>query len=152
SHTLALFKFKNWKNYSYTNATVPMSRVNLAAVGTNWHTLMLSLSGPQLTVSFDGTQMISATDAEAAPYTGGSVGIDLRALSRSDTMFVDSLVVNSIGAAPALALAVPIVDVPVPVIEGVTVANNVAVITWTAVPGQTYRLQTKDDLVTADWT
>jgi len=149
SNTLALFKFKNWKNYSYTNATVPMSRVNLAAVGTNWHTLLLSLSGPQLSVSLDGAHTITTTDAEAAPYTGGSVGIDLRALSRSDTMFVDNVVVNSIGAAPALAVL--ITDVPAPVIEGVAVGNNVAVITWTAVPGQTYRLQTKDNLASPDW-
>jgi len=37
------------------------------------------------------------------------------------------------------------------VIEGVAVGNNVAVITWTAVPGQTYRLQTKNDLASPDW-
>jgi len=64
-------------------------------------------------------------------------------------MFVENLVVNSIAAAPALA--VPITDVLAPVIEGVTVGNNFALITWTAVPGQTYRLQTKDDLTSSYW-
>jgi hypothetical protein len=152
ANTLALFKFKNWKNYSYTNSTVPMARINLPSVGTNWHTLLLSLSAPQLSVSLDGAQMISMTDAEAVPYTSGSVGIDLRTLSRSETMFVDNLVVNSIGS--VAAVATPIAEVPAPVIQGVTVdvPNNMAVITWTAVPGQSYRLQTKDDLSGADWT
>jgi hypothetical protein len=153
SLTLALFKFKNWKTYSYNSAAVPISRVNLTAVGTNWHTLLLSLSGPQLSVSFDGAQMISATDAEATPYTSGSVGIDLRTLSRSETMFVDNLVVNSIGAAPAPPAAPLLIpNVPAPVLQGVSVANNLALITWTAIPGQTYRLQTKDDLASPNWT
>jgi hypothetical protein len=31
-------------------------------------------------------------------------------------------------------------------------ANNIAVITWTAIPGRSYRLQTKDNLPSPDWT
>ena len=44
-----------------------------------------------------------------------------------------------------------VVSEPQPVIQSVVLAKGAAVITWTAVPGNTYRLQFKDDLAGSDW-
>jgi hypothetical protein len=41
--------------------------------------------------------------------------------------------------------------VPLPTILDISISNELAALTWTAVPGQVYRLQFKDDLATPHW-
>ena len=73
---------------------VPMQQVSLAAVGTNWHTLKLAFKGSQITVSLDGTQLISTTDLEAVPYTNGGVCLDMWTSATPFTMAVDDFLVT----------------------------------------------------------
>jgi hypothetical protein len=157
SNLLRLLKFKSWKNYSYTNGgSVPMGQANLPAVGTNLHNLKIALSGTQIAAYFDGNQLISVTDAEATPFISGAVSIDLRTGSTLDTMTVDNVVVKSIpGGDGAGPLVVPagfgpeVMDAPV--IESVRIVEGLAVVSWTAVPGNIYRLQYTSSLDTPDW-
>ncbi|HSU55492.1 MAG TPA: immunoglobulin domain-containing protein, partial [Candidatus Dormibacteraeota bacterium] len=154
SNTLKLFKFKNWKNYSYNNATVPMAQVNLASVGTNWHTLNLAFSATQISVSYDGTQMLATTDTETTRYSSGAISVDQRTGSRADTMYVDNVLVTSTSIGGALAaplLQIPPIVTAAPVIQSLALSDGQAVITWTANSGSTYRLQFKDSLAAPDW-
>jgi hypothetical protein len=75
---LKLLKFQNWTSSSYLGISgQAIAQANLPAVGTNAHTVELALQGPQITVYVDGTQTLSATDAESAPYLSGGIGVDL---------------------------------------------------------------------------
>ena len=152
SNLLRLLKFKSWKNYSYTNAgSVPMGQANLPAVGTNWHNLKLAVSGNQISAYYDASQLIAVTDAEAAPFTGGAISIDLHTTSSLDTMNVDNVMVTSIpaGVAP-FVIPTDLVATP-PIIESVRIVDGSAVVTWTAVPGNTYRLQYSESLDAPNW-
>lgn len=99
SSVLKLVKFHDWTSWSRT----PMAQVNLPAVGTSWHTLLLNFQGNVIQVSYDGVQYISVTDDafDALPaYTSGGVGLDMWTEAQSYTMNVDDVLVQAITAGP----------------------------------------------------
>ena len=97
SNVLKLIKFQTWSNFGYTNsAYVPMAQVSLAAVGTNWHTVMMTFRGAQITVSYDANQVLSVTDLEAEPYLSGAVSLDFYTDTNAYQFTVDNVVVNEL--------------------------------------------------------
>jgi hypothetical protein len=62
-------------------------------------------------------------------------------------VLVTSLTSGNIPVPPASAVAAA-----APVLQSVTLADGEAVVTWTSVPGTTYRLQYKDDFASDKWT
>ena len=77
-NVLRLIKFQNWTSWSYNNLkNTPMQIVPLPSVGTNWHKLKLSFSGVQVSVSWDGNQVITTSDIERQPYLSGGIGVEL---------------------------------------------------------------------------
>jgi hypothetical protein len=75
---LKLIKFQNWTGWSYQGTQYnPIASTTLSSVGTNWHTCQMSFEGTNITVSFDGTQVLNAGDGESTTYTNGTVGVDL---------------------------------------------------------------------------
>jgi hypothetical protein len=131
-----------------------MQQASLPGVGTNWHKLKLAFSGNEIGVYYDTNKVIDVTDVEATPYSSGGISIDFRSSGGADTMDVDDVVVNALPAGLPAGLAQSQV-VPrqtfFPVIESVRVADGVAVITWTAIPGNTYRLQYTEDISQPEW-
>jgi hypothetical protein len=78
SNVLRLFKFQAWNSFGYSNVFgAYMAQANLSDVGTNWHTLKLSFETNQISVSYDGSPLISQLDSEPATYPGGNVSLDL---------------------------------------------------------------------------
>jgi hypothetical protein len=76
SHVLKLVKFEAWNTWSGT----PMAQAVLPAVGTNWHTLKLAFLTNQISVFYDGTQVINATDNgfDGQPaFLSGGVSADM---------------------------------------------------------------------------
>src|ERR1700722_932131 len=75
--TLNLIKFIGWGNWSGK----PMQQTMIpGGVGTNWHALVLTFSGDQISVLVDGAQMISTTDNNfggSAPFASGSISADV---------------------------------------------------------------------------
>ena len=65
SSVLKLIKFQTWTTFGYSNLTsTVMEQVALTGVGTNWHTVTLSLMGTRITVDYDGVRVVSTTDTE----------------------------------------------------------------------------------------
>jgi len=68
--------FETFTSFGYLGGNF-MAFTNLAAVGTNFHTVRMDFQGSQISVYFDGIQRISMTDAEGTFYTNGGVSLDL---------------------------------------------------------------------------
>jgi hypothetical protein len=91
---LKLIKFQNWSSFGYNGvSSVPIQQVTLPSVGTNWHTLKVAFQGNQISVFFDGNQMISVTDAEAQPLTSGGVSVDMWTDTSAYVMNVDDITI-----------------------------------------------------------
>jgi len=130
-----------------------MQQASLPGVGTNWHNLKLAFSGNQISVYYDTNQVISVTEVEAVPYTRGGISLDFRSSGGTDTMNVDNVLVNSMPAGFTSAVVQARIDPAqssLPVIESVRVLDGMAVLTWTAIPGNTYRLQYTEDILRPD--
>ena len=87
-NAMRLIKFSAWEVWSFT----PMALVNLPSVGTNYHTLKLNFQGNQITVFYDGTQMINVADNlfDGTPaYTNGFFGAHMYMDAASITTFDD---------------------------------------------------------------
>jgi len=65
---LRLMKFLDWTSYN-TLVEVPLPGGNL---GTNWHTVTMTLRANEIIVYLDGTQVTDFLD-NSAPYTSGSI-------------------------------------------------------------------------------
>ena len=97
SNVLKLIKFQTWTTYGYTNASyIPMQEVNLASVGTDFHTVKLSFQANLITVFYDGDQVMSMTDAEPTPYLSGGISADMWTDTIGYTMSVDDVAVTEI--------------------------------------------------------
>ncbi len=94
--TLQLFKFSSWSSYS-TMTTVNLQGLGLS-VGTNAHALKLQFQGAKVIVYYDGTQLISVTDA-GSPYTNGGASAEMYGLY---TFTLDNVIVSS-NAIPPMA-------------------------------------------------
>jgi hypothetical protein len=68
---LRLLKFQNWNTWTL------LQEVPLTAVGTNTHTLKLAFVQNQISVFFDGTQMINFADGSGSAYLSGGVSVDM---------------------------------------------------------------------------
>jgi hypothetical protein len=148
SRLLKLLKFSTWNTWSYNGTdSLPMQQVSLPSVGTAWHTLTLSLSNSQITVSYDTNRLISVTDTEATPYTSGGVCVSMWTETTRYFLSVDNVTVTSLTGGNGL-----FTNSPPPVIESLASAEGSLVITWTTVSGRTYRLQCTDGLESAQWT
>ena len=155
---LRLVKFQTWTTWGYNGSSfTPMQQVSLTNVGTNWHTLTLGLSGSQLTVSYDTNQVISVTDTEATPYTSGGITVDMWTGATKYVMSVDNVVVTSLATGASVAsvaqasLSFRPAAVPAPVIESISIAGGSAVVSWSAVDGNRYRLQFTEGLEMPEW-
>jgi hypothetical protein len=136
SNVLKLLKFQTWTGFGYTNVTsAPMQLVRLAAVGTNWHALKLTVQGNHITVSLDGNQLIDTTDVEAAPYGSGGVSVDMWTFETPFGMAVDNFLVTALAAAPAP---------PTLGIKGN--GTGTVTITFTGTPGAQYVIQAATNL------
>ncbi|MEK7781160.1 MAG: Ig-like domain-containing protein, partial [Verrucomicrobiota bacterium] len=77
SSMMSLIKFQGWTAFGYNgNSGTVMQTMPLPGVGTNWHTVKLAFSGNKIAAFYDGSLIISATDIEAQPYTGGGICLD----------------------------------------------------------------------------
>jgi hypothetical protein len=95
SSVLRLIKFQTWTTFGYNGASgVPMQEVSLPGVGTNWHSVKLGFHERQIAVYYDGVQVLSMADAEAAPYTSGGMSFDMWTDSTAYTMSIDEAVVK----------------------------------------------------------
>ena len=100
TNILRLIKFQTWTSFAYNGSNaVPMQEVNLGAVGTNWHTVKLVFSGPQIAVYYDANQVMSVIDAEAQAYESGGISVDMWTYKTTYTMSVDDVVVSPLVAA-----------------------------------------------------
>jgi hypothetical protein len=100
---LRLVKFSTYTSFGYNgNSFTFMGVANLPSVGTNYHTLLLSMIGSNITASCDGTNVITVTDTDsaAAPYTSGQISLDLYEDNNTNTMFVDNVSVFLLSNAP----------------------------------------------------
>jgi hypothetical protein len=101
---LQILKFQTWLVYQYTNNSFQeMASVNLASVGTNWHTLKLTVQGNQIAAYYDNNLVATATDNESNPITFGGISVDASTTSTMYNFFVDNVVVNPL---PSILMAV----------------------------------------------
>ncbi len=116
SNMLKLIKFQTWNTFGYNGVSgAAMQTVNLASVGTNWHTLKLACHNSRIAVYLDGLKLISVTDTEAQPYLSGGISADMWTPATAYQMFVDKvtvspLVVNdafNLGQDPTLTILAP---------------------------------------------
>lgn len=91
---LRLVKFEGWTTWGFT----PMAAVNLPPLGTNWHTIALTFQGTNISVSFDGTQVISAIDDnfDSVPaFLSGGITTDIYSDGTPNNLFFDDIVVTT---------------------------------------------------------
>jgi hypothetical protein len=93
---LQLLKYTSWGTFSIL-ANVPLA----SSVGTNTHSLLLGFQGSQITVSYDGTQMVNLTDS-SGPYLSGGVVAEMYTDGTSYTYSVDNFLVTA-GSVPPVA-------------------------------------------------
>ena len=97
SAVLKLVKFEGWGSWS----GLPLQQVSLPGVGTNWHTIILTVQSNNLTVYFDGSQMISVADNafdNVPAYTNGGISADMFTYPDSYTGFMSNVQVTTIGS------------------------------------------------------
>jgi len=118
----------------------PVASVTLPSVGTNAHVVKVTFKTNYITVSYDGTPKISVADNNydnVSPLTGGGIVTEFFNAGSNYTFGI-----NDVSAVPFTS----------PQIQAVTLTNNSAVVSWQSIPGQSYLLQYKDDLVNGTWT
>jgi hypothetical protein len=108
SNVLKLIKFQSWTAFSYNGFSgITMQQAALPGVGANWHTVKLALDGNQISVFYDGNQMISASDAEAQPLTSGGVTLEMWTDNSAYVMNADDVVVSGPAAAQTITFNAP---------------------------------------------
>ncbi len=98
---LKLIKFSDWTDWGYNStAFQPMASVPLLSVGTSAHTLKLAFQGPQISVYYDGTNALTATDTDTTPgavaYTNGSVDVEMFTDGTPYVLTVDDYTVSTL--------------------------------------------------------
>lgn len=97
---LKLLKFSDWTTFS------TLGQAALPAVGTNWHTVQMTFLGSTISLSFDGSQLFSATDA-SQPNLSGGIGAEIWTDAAPYTFYVDDVQVTL----PSLVTAPKIVGI-----------------------------------------
>jgi hypothetical protein len=101
SSVLKLIKFQTWTSFGYNGVSgAPIQQVSLPSVGTNWHTVNMALNANQITVSYDGVQLISTSDTEAQPYLTGCIDFDMWTDVVAYNLMADDVLVQPILPAP----------------------------------------------------
>jgi len=101
SNVLKLIKFSTYTTFGYTNVGfIPMQQTNLPTVGTNWHSLRLTFLGNQISVGYDGIEVISVTDVEAQPYLSGGISAGMWMGSSLDQASFDNVFVKELANIP----------------------------------------------------
>jgi len=105
SNVVALIKFQNYTSFQYNgSAYAQMAAVNLSnfglSVGTNYHTLRLTVQANQIGIAFDGIQLTNVTDIEASPYTIGGASVETWADSSAYEFFADDFLVHLVPTGP----------------------------------------------------
>ena len=88
---LKLMKFEVWQ--ADTPQYSIIQQVNLPPVGTDVHTVTLSMLGTNINVYFDGVLQISTNDPD--PYTGGGITLDTAGYPTPEIVNFDNVTVNS---------------------------------------------------------
>ncbi len=97
SAVLKLVKFEGWATWS----GIPMQQVSLPGVGTNWHTVTLSVQGPVITVYYDGVREINLTDLSfdnVLPFTNGGISADMFTYPSNYTRSLSNMSVTPLNA------------------------------------------------------
>jgi hypothetical protein len=97
SNVLRLIKFQNYGGFAYNGtANAAIQQVNLAAVGTNFHTIKLAFFGARIAVYLDSIQMMSVTDTDtgASPYLSGAASLDFWTDQTGYTFTADDVIAN----------------------------------------------------------
>jgi hypothetical protein len=107
ANVLRLIKFEAWTTWSFT----PMAAVNLPPVGTNWHTLALTFQSTNISVTFDGSQLINASDNDfdsVPPYVSGGITADMYSGGSAYNLLVDDILVTTpVSATPPTITSQP---------------------------------------------
>ena len=75
SNLLKIVKFSNWTTWS----AIPLAQASLPSVGTGYHTLRATFTGPNIQVFWDGVQVINANDNNhdgTPPFLSGGISLD----------------------------------------------------------------------------
>ena len=75
SNLLKIVKFSNWTTWS----AIPLAQASLPSVGTGYHTLRATFTGPNIQVFWDGVQVINANDSNhdgTPPFLSGGISLD----------------------------------------------------------------------------
>lgn len=101
SSILKLIKFNTWTSFGYTNTeSIPIQQATLPGVGTNWHALRLTFAGNQISVAYDGSEVMSVADLEAQPYLSGGISVGMWTQSGADQVVVDNVFVKEAAIIP----------------------------------------------------
>jgi hypothetical protein len=129
-----LLKFQSWDSFTV------MLQGSLAGVGTNWHTLKLSIQGNGIRLYYDGSQLTSATDPQ--PFLSGGISLDLWTDAAAYVLSADDVQVTALapdGSVTAVAIA------PV-------MSNRTVTVTFQGAPGGLYLVQARTNLASsASW-
>ncbi len=99
SRALRLVKFQTWNTFGYLGTNgLAMAQTTLPAVGTDWNTVRLALHANRLAVYFNGQQVLSAVDAEAAPYLSGGTSLEFWTASVPYALWFDEVLVSPLAA------------------------------------------------------
>jgi hypothetical protein len=98
-----LHRFQNWESFTV------MQQGSLPGVGTNWHTLKLSMRGANIKLYYDGSLLTSTNDPQ--PYLSGAVTLEFWTDAAAYKMSADDVQATSL--APDLSVtALSIVPAP----------------------------------------
>jgi hypothetical protein len=96
SSLLKLVRFSDWSSF-----TVPQF-VSLGSVGTNWHTVKLACQRNQISIWFDNTQVITASDP--SPFLSGGVSLDMWTDAAGYVMSADDVAISPLAAPDSFSL------------------------------------------------
>ncbi len=126
-HALTLFKVVNW---NIANGYTTLASASNITFDTKTHTLRLSAHGSQISASYDGTQVISVTDAT---YSSGVIALD----PSNQVVTYNSVVVSSssnqttaFSATPGTLSFSAIPGAASPAAQTVSVASNPTGVSW----------------------
>ena len=117
-----------------------MGQAPLSSIGTSPHAVALTFIGSNITVYYDGVLVVSVQDDSfdgVAPFMRGGICADFYQYPAGPVISVDNVTVQATSAAPIILSATP--------------SSGNMVITWSTIPGHTYRQQFNDNLGTTNW-
>lgn len=136
---LRLVKFTSWTSWTL------IAQTNVDLAGTNAHTLKLAFKGQQITVAFDGQEVVQATNNT---LSSGGIAAEMWTDWNPYEFSVDELAVTSLVEATTNNSSLTL---PATINTIAPLADGNMHLTITGNPGQTYHLQAINDLRGSDW-